>query len=74
MNGLAAAILPTEAEGLTGLGVAGWNRVRGRGTGLVIGLYNDVDELHGVEIGLLNRARDYPPPFQFVPFINVHLP
>ncbi len=74
MTGLAAALIRTRTDRLTGVGMSGWNRVRGRATGLVIGLYNDVDALDGVEIGLLNRARNNPAPFEFVPFINVHLP
>ncbi len=62
----------TVGESLTGLGVGGvhlrarssegfllsaFNHVDNRHTGLSIGLINDVGELHGVQIGLLNRVR-----------------
>ena len=52
--------------------MAGYNRVRGRHTGLSIGLYNSARELSGIQIGLLNRADNNPPPFRYLPFINVH--
>lgn len=46
--------------------------MRDRQRGLVIGLYNDARILQGVQIGLPNRARNNPPPFEFLPLLNLH--
>lgn len=72
LRGFAAALGRNRFESARGLSVAAWNRVSGPMYGVSIGLYNDADELHGVQIGVLNRARDNPPPFEFLPFLNLH--
>ena len=57
---------------LQGISVAGYNDVRSTQRGLSIGLYNDARRLHGVQIGLLNRARNNPPGTRYLPFVNAH--
>lgn len=39
----------------------------------ISGLYNDAAELRGVQLGLLNRARNNEPPFELLPLLNLHL-
>lgn len=54
------------------LGKPGEN-VGGSVNGLAIGLFNPSEELHGVPIGVLNHAANNPPPFRWVPILNLHL-
>lgn len=72
IDGLSAAIAMMRTEDLSGVSIAGYNEVRGVQTGLTIGLYNSADQLHGVQIGLLNRAGNNRPPFRWLPFFNAH--
>ena len=41
-------------------------------TALTIGLYNSAYELHGVQIGVLNQAKNNRAPFKILPVLNVH--
>lgn len=61
-----------DADRVQGLSVAGVQRT-GLQVGLAIGLVNWADELQGVQLGLLNRAGNNPPPFRVLPLLNVHL-
>jgi hypothetical protein len=72
IDGLSAAIVMMRTEDLRGFSIAGYNEVRGLQTGLTIGLYNSADELHGVQIGLLNRAKNNRAPFRWLPLLNAH--
>jgi hypothetical protein len=47
--------------------------VRGPQHGLTIGLYNSAAELHGVQLGVINRAKNNRAPFKILPILNVHL-
>jgi hypothetical protein len=58
---------------LTGLTVSPLTIVRGRQTGLSVGLLNGARELHGVQIGLLNYAGNNPLLLRLLPGMNVHL-
>ncbi|MFO7588367.1 MAG: hypothetical protein R6X22_09865 [Gemmatimonadota bacterium] len=73
VRGLAAGLYKVDASVVEGISVAGWNRTRSRHTGLAIGLFNQSEELHGVQIGLLNHAANNRPPFRWVPLVNLHL-
>jgi hypothetical protein len=57
---------------LDGVSIGGYNNVRGVQHGLTIGVFNSADELHGVQIGLLNRAKNNRPPFRWLPIVNLH--
>lgn len=46
--------------------------VNRRHTGLAIGLVNFSDELHGVQVGLVNIARNNPPWARILPGLNLH--
>ena len=61
-----------EAEEIRGLSIAVWNDAKRLQTGLSIGLYNSTDELHGIQLGLLNRAGNHRSPFRYLPLLNAH--
>ena len=61
-----------RAENMTGLSVAAINAFSGSQTGLSLGLFNSADELHGVQIGLLNHAPNNPPWARWLPLVNAH--
>lgn len=71
VRGLTAAGGWIEAEEIRGLSVAGYQR-SGLQVGLSVALVNWVDELRGVQVGLLNRAGNNPAPFRVLPFVNAH--
>ena len=56
-----------------GVAAAGFNYVKGEQRGLTIGVVNYARRLHGVQIGLLNIARNNPPGLRFLPLVNVNL-
>jgi hypothetical protein len=62
-----------DTHRLTGLSISAYNRVRGLQAGMAVGLYNSADELHGVQIGVVNRAKNNKAPFRILPVLNVHL-
>jgi hypothetical protein len=57
---------------LHGMSVAAFNEIRGRQRGLTVGLLNIAEELHGVQIGLINIARNNPSGRQVLPIANWH--
>jgi hypothetical protein len=70
VSGIAVSGFRTRVEAMNGLGVAGWNDVRGRQRGLSIGIYNYARTLSGVQIGLINHVRENPPGRRILPIIN----
>jgi hypothetical protein len=73
IRGLAVAGYSVDSHRLAGVSVSAYNRIRGPQRGLAIGLYNSAYELHGVQIGVLNRAKNNKAPFKILPLLNVHL-
>ena len=73
IDGLAAALLKLDTRDLDGIGVAAWNRVRGRQRGLTVGLFNQVEQLHGVSLGLVNYAGNNHGLARWTPILNLHL-
>ena len=81
--GAAAAGLGVTAKEIRGLVVGGANGIGFRGwhpekrtqrfTGLSIGGFNCAEELHGVQLGILNYAGNNPRWARWLPFVNVHL-
>jgi hypothetical protein len=55
---------------LRGVAVSTVNIVQGTTRGLTIGLVNYTRRLHGVQLGLINIARDNPSGRRFLPVIN----
>lgn len=70
---IAGGYVRLEGGVLRGASVAGWNDIRGRQRGLTIGLYNYTRDLSGIQIGLLNVARNNPPGLRILPFVNANL-
>jgi hypothetical protein len=73
LNGAAFALVTMTPTDLTGIGIGGYNDVRGVQKGITIGLLNRARELHGVQIGLFNCAENNPPFFRYLPVLNLHL-
>lgn len=63
----------TEDGPLRGAVVSAYNDIRGPQHGLSIGLYNYTRALHGVQIGLLNVARNNPDWARVLPVLNLNL-
>jgi hypothetical protein len=72
VDGISAAIGMMRTENLRGFSLAGYNEVRGVQAGVTVGIYNSAEVLNGVQIGLLNRAKNNAPPFRWLPLINAH--
>jgi len=73
LRGFGTGLYKVDAAVVEGISVAGWNRSRTRHSGLAIGLFNQSEELHGVQIGVLNHAGNNPAPFRWLPVLNLHL-
>lgn len=73
IQGLAAALLKVDTRDLRGVSVAGWTRVRRSQQGLSIALFNQAEELHGVQLGLLNFAGNNHGLARWMPLVNLHL-
>ncbi|MFZ0391218.1 MAG: hypothetical protein WAN36_12245 [Calditrichia bacterium] len=54
----------------SGFAAGAFNRVRGRQTGISIGILNIARELKGLQIGLINYAGDNPPGLKVLPVVN----
>ena len=72
VNGLNVSLGWTDVDDLTGLSISCYNKIRGTQNGLVIGLFNVADELSGVQIGLINIAKNNGGLAKVLPFINFH--
>lgn len=57
---------------LRGVSISSFNQMKGAQRGLAIGIVNYAEELHGVQIGLLNIARNNSPGTRVLPLINAH--
>jgi hypothetical protein len=67
---IAPAYFRVERGGtMRGASLSAFNHIRGRQQGLTIGLLNIADELHDVQIGLINIARNKQS-FSVLPFVN----
>jgi hypothetical protein len=73
IRGLAISPIRTRTWDLRGVSVAGYNRIKGDQFGLAIGLYNYAKRLHGVQLGLINNARNNRGLLRVLPLVNVHL-
>ena len=51
--------------------MSAYNRVEGPHTGLGIGVVNYAEELHGIQIGVVNIVRSNPSGLRVTPLINV---
>ncbi|MBW3534726.1 MAG: hypothetical protein KY453_05835 [Gemmatimonadetes bacterium] len=60
-----------EGGSLSGVSISAFNDIQGRQRGLTIGLLNITEELHGVQVGLLNIAWNKPS-WRVLPLVNYH--
>ena len=72
IHGFAFGGLMVKADHLSGAAVSGYTNVRGTQHGLAIGVLNSAHVLRGVQIGVLNYARNNPSPFKLLPVLNVN--
>jgi hypothetical protein len=68
---LAGSIWKVDVDEFEGFSVALWNEHDSRSRGLSIGLLNRTEELHGVQIGLLNYAGNNRR-YRWLPLVNAH--
>ncbi len=75
VTGLSVSGAYTRVEGgaLRGLSISAHNDIRGTQRGVVIGLYNYTRHLDGVQIGVLNFARNNPVWARILPVLNLNV-
>ena len=59
-----------ESGSMTGFSASLFNEIKGRQSGLVVGIYNMAYELNGFQIGLVNYVRDNPRARKILPLVN----
>ena len=69
---VAGAYMKIDKGEFTGLTASSFNHIRGVQNGLAIGLLNYADELHGLQLGLINIARNNPSGARVLPVANWH--
>ena len=72
VHGFAFGGLMVKAGDLSGVSVSAHTRVKGRQSGVAIGLVNVTRVLKGLQLGVLNYAGNNPPPFKLLPVLNVN--
>jgi hypothetical protein len=73
LTGIFIAPVGTSVDGkgtLRGVAISGINAIHGAQRGLTIGILNSASELKGVQIGVINVARDNPGWRRVMPLIN----
>lgn len=73
IHGLAISPIRTRTWEMRGVSIAGYNRMKSDQFGLAIGVYNYARRLHGVQLGLINNARNNRGWRRVLPLFNVHL-
>src|SRR5262249_7902315 len=73
IHGLAISPIRTRTWEMRGVSIAGYNRMKGDQFGLAIGVYNYAKRLHGVQLGLINNARNNKGLLRVLPLVNIHL-
>ena len=71
IRGLASSLIVISGE-MHGLGIGAVNYSSDLQVGLSIGIVNYTEHLNGVQLGLVNIARNKSKPFQILPILNVH--
>lgn len=68
----AGAYMKIDKGEFSGVTVSSYNHIKGVQHGLAIGLLNYTEELHGVQVGLINIARNNPSGARVLPIANWH--
>lgn len=69
-RGVTVAPVMIRGKEMWGVSVSAYNRFDDQMEGLAIGLLNITEELHGVQLGVLNIVWDNPKPRRILPIIN----
>lgn len=73
IKGVTLAFGWVKVEGnLSGFSASAFNQIKGRQTGVALGIVNVAYELNGVQIGLINYVRDSPRYRKILPIINAN--
>jgi hypothetical protein len=72
INGLAMGVVAVGAEKVKGVTICAMWCYSKEHNGLSIAFYNKTDNLHGLQIGLLNYASNNPKLLRWLPLINFH--
>jgi hypothetical protein len=72
VSGIDLNLITTEVQCSRGIITGVYNRVYDTQRGLSIGIFNHADNLHGVQIGVLNFAGNNPEGLKILPLLNVH--
>lgn len=62
----------TDHGSLTGFSASAFNQVKGRQSGVSVGILNYAWTLNGIQFGLINFVRDNPKYLKILPVLNVH--
>ncbi len=73
ISGIGMSVAMTLAENSKRTRDCAYNRAYGAQRGISIGLFNSAAELFGIQIGILNYAKNNPKFLQLLPLINLHL-
>ena len=68
---IAPAYMRIDRGTFTGVSASAFNHVKGEQRGLTIGVFNYAQQLHGLQLGVLNYVRDNRAPFRLLPLFNV---
>jgi len=71
--GLGGGTVQVENGTIHGIVASAYNDIDGRQVGLSVGIYNDASDLQGVQLGVLNMARNNPKWARVLPILNVNL-
>lgn len=70
ITGLNVAIGWTDANILSGVSCAAYHQTAEMQKGLVVGVFNNAEDLQGIQIGLLNHVESNPAWARWLPIIN----
>lgn len=65
-----ASVHAIEDGSMTGLAISAFNYIRGRQTGVSIGIVNYAWSVRGLQLGVINIVRDNPLPLKVLPVLN----
>ncbi len=70
---LALGMIKIQPDGvLKGFAASAYNQIKGRQTGMSLGIFNYAWQLNGIQIGLINYVRDNPKYLKVLPLFNAH--
>jgi len=72
VRGLAISVAQLRTTDFSGFGTGAYTEVRGVQRGLTIAIYNHARELHGLQVGIINRADNNRGAARILPIINFH--